>query len=186
MIITCIANLINTLTLSGIKIHFTTLVKKRKMRKHSSIKIIWQNYLKSNPGVKERKRPIETHFCDNQKDADECAYLVQKSIKQATSTSDWWYKKYKMQYPKIGDQYIITNWDGEAKAIIETTKVSFVKYCDISEEYAVIEGEGDKTLDYWKSVHWAYYIREMKPFKETPHEEMIIVCEEFKTIYSMD
>ena len=29
------------------------------------------------------------------------------------------------------------------------------------DEYAEIEGEGDKSLAYWNKVHWEYYTREM-------------------------
>jgi len=48
---------------------------------------------------------------------------------------------------------------------------------------AKTEGEGDKSLDYWKRVHEVYYNREMKPHRDKFDENMIIVCEYFKTIY---
>ena len=42
----------------------------------------------------------------------------------------------------------------------------------LKEDIARIEGEGDKSLVYWKKVHWNYYSREMAPFNEQPTEEM--------------
>jgi uncharacterized protein YhfF len=42
---------------------------------------------------KIRETPSSFYFCDNKKDADQCAELVVKGIKQATATSLWWYKK---------------------------------------------------------------------------------------------
>lgn len=149
-----------------------------------SVGKIWTDFLSNNPTNKITERPLSFYFCDNQNDADECAELVVKGIKQATATSMWWFEKNKEPLPNVGDQFIITDWNGNAKAIIETTKIEQVPYNEITEEFAETEGEGDKSLSYWKKVHEAYYKREMEPFGEPFYEEMIIVCEYFKTIYS--
>jgi len=147
-----------------------------------SVEILWNNYI--NKSTKKKiKTPPSFYFCDNEFDANECADLVVKGIKRATATSLWWYKKNNESLPKIGDQYIITDWNGNAKAIIETTKIEQVPYNKITSEFAEIEGEGDKSLEYWKKVHKDYYTREMKPFNEQFDENMIIVCEQFKTVY---
>lgn len=61
--------------------------------------------------------------------------------------------------------------------------MEIVKFKDISSEYAFTEGEGDRSLDYWKIVHWNYYKGEMEDFGEFPDEEMDIVCEYFVTIW---
>jgi len=143
----------------------------------------WKNFQENNIEYKNASQPQSFYFCDNKKDADECAELVVKKIKQATSPSAWWFKKNNEPFPKAGDIAIVTNWDGNPKAIIRTTKVEIVKYKNISPEYARLEGEGDKTLEYWKKVHWIYYQNEMKEFNEFPTEDMEIVCEHFETIW---
>ena len=109
--------------------------------------------------------------------------MVVKKIKQATSPSVWWFEKNNIDIPQIGELAIVTNWDNEPKAIIRTKKVEIVKYKNITALYAFIEGEGDKSLAYWKKVHWDYYTDEMKEFVEYPTEEMEIVCEYFETIW---
>ncbi|WP_314244713.1 ASCH domain-containing protein [Empedobacter tilapiae] len=143
----------------------------------------WRNFQENNIEYKKTSQPQSFYFCDNKKDADECAELVVKKIKQATSPSVWWFKKFNEPFPKVGDVAIVTNWKGNPKAIIRTTKVEIVKYKSITPEYALIEGEGDKTLEYWKKVHWIYYQNEMKEFNEFPTEDMEIVCEYFKIIW---
>lgn len=148
-----------------------------------SVEILWKNYIAQNPENKSLKTPISFYFCDNEFDANDCADLVVKGIKRATATSLWWYEKNNESLPKVGDQYIITDWSGNAKAVIKTTKVDQVPYNKITSEFAEIEGEGDKSLEYWKKVHKDYYTREMKPFNEEFDENMIIVCEQFKTVY---
>ena len=142
----------------------------------------WNTFQENHPEYADVK-PLTYHYCDNKKDADECADLVVKKIKQATSPSVWWFEKYNEEFPKIGDLAIITNWDGEPKAIVRTIKTEIVKFKDITAEYARIEGEGDKSLAYWKETHWAYYTNEMKRFGEQPTLDMEIVCEYFETVW---
>jgi len=155
-----------------------------KMKENNkSIENFWNEFLNKNPNNRIKEMPESFYFCDNEKDANECAELVVKGIKQATATSLWWYEKNNEPLPKIGDQFIITDWKGNAKAIIQTTKFEQVPYNKITAEFAEIEGEGDKSLEYWKRVHEAYYKREMEPVGDKFNEEMIIICEYFKTIY---
>jgi len=67
-------------------------------------------------------------FCDNEKDANECAELVVKGIKQATAGSLWSYEQENETLPNVGQLYIITNWKEQAKAIIEITKIEQVAF----------------------------------------------------------
>lgn len=149
----------------------------------SAITKFWNDFVNENSDYKDHDLPNAWYFCDNQKDANECAELVIKGIKQATATSLWWYETNKHPLPQIGDINIVTNWKGEPKAIIQTTKIERVAYKDIDAEFAATEGEGDGSLEFWRTVHWAYYSREMKPYGDSPSEDMIIVCEHFKTLW---
>ncbi|APS40253.1 MULTISPECIES: ASCH domain-containing protein [Salegentibacter] len=148
-----------------------------------SVITLWEDFLTQNPQNKLGEVPVSFYFCDNEKDANECAELVVNGIKRATATSLWWFKKINKPLPRAGDQQIVTDWNGNAKAIIETLKIEQVPFNKITEEFAATEGEGDKSLKYWKKVHKAYYEREMISYPEKFSEEMIIVCEYFKTIY---
>ena len=149
----------------------------------NSMTSYWKEFQNKNSEYNNIQQPPSFFFCDNKKDADECAELVVRKIKQATSPSVWWFKKNNEPFPKIGDLAIVTNWNGVPKAIIRTTKVEIVKFKNITSEYAQVEGEGDQTLNYWKKTHWDYYTNEMKEFNEYPSEEMEIVCEYFETIW---
>jgi len=78
---------------------------------------------------------------------------------------------------------IITDWNGEAQCIIETTNIDIVPYKDVTEEFAAREGEGDKSLEYWKRAHWSFFSREMKEIGKEPTEDMLVVCEEFEVVF---
>ncbi|MGB5819096.1 MAG: ASCH domain-containing protein [Saonia sp.] len=144
---------------------------------------MWGDYLDTHLEDAFAKAPKVIHFCDNQKDADECAALVSKGIKKATSHSLLGLQYRKEPLPKLGDFMVITNWAGKAKCIVKTTAVKLKPFFSIDEAYAQIEGEGDKSLDYWKKVHWDYYTRELEPFDRVPRESMIVVCQEFEKVF---
>ena len=150
---------------------------------HTSVLELWEAFIQANQDYKELEMPASWYFCDNEKDAKECAKLTQEGIKQATSTSLWWFEKNNSPLPQIGELNIVTDWYGIAKAIIKTVKVEQIPYSEITEKYAAIEGEGDQSLAYWKKVHWDYYSREMEEYNEKPSEDMLIVCEHFETVF---
>src|SRR5690606_15965696 len=89
----------------------------------NSITDYWKKFQENNHDYIDVHQPQSFFFCDNKKDADDCAELVVKKIKQATSPSVWWFKKNNESLPKVGDIAIVTNWDDEPKAIIKTIKV---------------------------------------------------------------
>ena len=95
----------------------------KKDRQNSS-RLLWEKFIHKHPEYSSEEEPDSFYFCDNEKDANECAALVVKGIKQATATSKWWYDTHNEALPQIGDLYIVTDWNGNAKAIIKTTKVS--------------------------------------------------------------
>src|SRR5690606_23819413 len=148
------------------------------------IKAYWCEFQGKHPAYQHVETPQSYHFCDNEKDADECADLVRNRIKRATTHSFSWLQINNEKLPVKGDLAIVTDWNGNPVAVTKTTKVEIVQFKDITPEYAFIEGEGDKSLDYWKEVHWAYYTRELSEYKLKPTLDMELVCEYFETIWS--
>ena len=45
-------------------------------KNHKSVENIWSAFLKDNPNNRIKNTPLSFYFCDNEKDADECAELV--------------------------------------------------------------------------------------------------------------
>ena len=87
------------------------------IKKHNqSVENLWNAFLKVNPNNPIKKIPLSFYFCDNKKDADTCANLVVTGKKQATATSLWWFETHNEPLPKAGDQFVITDWDENAKA----------------------------------------------------------------------
>lgn len=55
-------------------------------------------------------------------------------------------------------------------------------YNEVTAEYAAIEGEGDGSLEYWRSAHWAFFSRECKRIGREPVETMPVVCSVFELL----
>ncbi|WP_196139134.1 ASCH domain-containing protein [Aliikangiella sp. G2MR2-5] len=123
------------------------------------------------------------HFCDNEKDANECLDLVLDGVKRATATAVWEFEMLDEPLPQIGDLYIVTDWDKVGHCVIQTTKVTTLAFNEISDEHAMLEGEGDKSLQYWQKVHRAYYARQFENTHFKPDDNMKIVFEEFEVVF---
>ncbi len=152
-------------------------------RAYPSVEAYWQDFQHNHPAYSEVEIPLSYHFCDNKKDADECAGLVRDGVKQATTHSLFFLEINNEKLPFAGDLSIVTDWDGNPVAVTRTTKVEIVQFKDITPAYAFTEGEGDKILAYWQEVHWAYYTRELHAYNSTPTVDMELVCEYFETIW---
>jgi uncharacterized protein YhfF len=77
---------------------------------------------------------------------------------------------------------VVTNWLGEAKAIIRTTRVEIRRFVDVDEAFAAAEGEGDGTLAWWRSVHQAYYERVLAGSSCIVDDDLEIACEHFEVL----
>ncbi|MCT4660815.1 MAG: ASCH domain-containing protein [Tissierellales bacterium] len=152
---------------------------------HKSVKEMWEKYLTSigDDITKTDKKYTSWHFCDNEKDANELAQLVKEDVKKATASL---YDLYEIEgevLPKVSDLSIITDWNGIAKCIIKTTNITHVPFKDVTEDFARTEGEGDKSLNYWRKAHIAAFSRGLKEFNQEFSEDMLVVCEVFKVVY---
>lgn len=116
-------------------------------------------------------------------DADALADLVLNGIKTATASAYPLYELEGEALPEEG-QYSVVLWqDGSAACIIKTTKVYTTAFCDVSPEQAYKEGEGDRSLAYWQTVHRNFFTKELRDAGLTFTEDMKVVCEEFIKVY---
>ena len=114
---------------------------------------------------------------------DELAELVLTGQKTATSSAYELYELEKEPLPQIGAYSVILDSKGEARCVIRTTKLAVIPFRDVSPEHAAKEGEGDKSLQYWRAVHKDFFTECLQkaglPFRET----MPVLCEEFEVCF---
>lgn len=114
---------------------------------------------------------------------DELAALVKSGIKTATSSAYDLYAKDNEPLPRVGEYSVILSSSGEAVCIIKTIKVEVLKYCDVTEDFAFKEGEGDRTLAYWRRVHEDFFTQELRAEGLEFSPEMKVVCEQFELVF---
>lgn len=78
--------------------------------------------------------------------------------------------------PVVGRTDIVLNWDGTPSLAIQTKSVDIVKFCDVSEEFALQEGENE-TLKEWQEDHKTYFKR-----NGGFDHQMKLVCECFEIV----
>jgi uncharacterized protein YhfF len=123
------------------------------------------------------------HFDDNEPSANELAQLVLAGTKRATASLVWSFEAQNRAPPKPGALSVVTNWQGKPLCVIETQAVAIVPFEEVSEEFALTEGEGDGSLRYWREAHWEYFGRECKRIGRMPSPSMPIACERFEVVY---
>ncbi|MEZ9132180.1 ASCH domain-containing protein [Vibrio breoganii] len=124
------------------------------------------------------------YFCADEYNANLCAQLILRGEKRASCSMEYWYSHEGEAMPAVGHLQVVTDWQGEPICIIEITSVDTCKYCDVSAEFAALEGEGDKSLDWWREAHWKFFSLECQELGITPTQEMLLVLERFKVVYS--
>jgi uncharacterized protein YhfF len=150
---------------------------------HPSVPRLWANYLATSGQPASTPCPPSWHFCDNEHDADTCAALVLAGRKRATAPSLWFFEIRNLPVPSAGDLDIVTDWKGVAQCIIRTTDVAIVRFRDVTADHARLEGEGDGSLEFWRTAHRAYYERELEGTQYSPADDMPIVCQYFDVIF---
>ena len=123
------------------------------------------------------------YFCADEYNANLCADLILRGEKTASCSMEYWYSHKGETMPEVGHLQVVTNWHGEPICIIELTSVKLCRFGEVTAEFAAEEGEGDKSLQWWREAHWRFFSLECKELGITPSEDMLLVLEKFKVVY---
>ncbi|HHA2326471.1 ASCH domain-containing protein [Enterobacter ludwigii] len=108
--------------------------------------------------------------------ASKLADLIKKGIKTASCGSFASYQQ-EEPAPKIGSYNIILDGQSIPVCVIRLVSMQLVRFCDVTEEFARKEGEGDLSLEYWQKEHQRFFTRE-----GYFSEEMELITEEFEVV----
>ncbi len=154
-------------------------------RIEDSVSQMWEDFTASNPQFKNHEIPESWFFHDNKADADRLANLTLNGKKTAMTSGLYvWYEEAGAELPSIGTKHIVTNFEGGAQAIIEITQVDTIPFNQLPKEYAAMDmGTNEEPLEKWRMAHWEFFTKIMEENGEKPTDEMLIVFEQFKTIW---
>lgn len=129
--------------------------------------------------------PSADQFGDTPELADELLSLVLSGRKRATCELKRWFETRDEALPKPGDYWIVTNSQGNPMAIIQTLQVDLCLVKEVDAQFAWDEGEGDRSLSYWKAAHDAYFHRQAEKDGFVYEDNMTCVCERFEKVWPL-
>lgn len=151
---------------------------------NEKIQLFWESYLRTLPENSPQKKYSAWSFGNTPKMKDELAALVLNGPKRATASLKWIYEKFpEEKIPEVGEFSIVLNSADEPVCIIETVSVEEKKFNEVDAAFAYTEGEGDRSLSYWKEVHWRFFSQECELIQCVPSEEMPVICEIFRVVF---
>jgi uncharacterized protein YhfF len=115
-------------------------------------------------------------------DPDHLAQLVIDGVKTATCSGFIFYEIENERLPSTQDYSIILNSNDEPLAIIKTVDVKILPMNEVTEDFAIAEGEGDRTYQYWKEAHTKFFTESLNSLGLEFSEDMMLVCERFKLV----
>lgn len=133
----------------------------------------------------DQRKPSDIFaFGDSPEMARELLELVLSGTKRATATRLAVYQKESKRPPAPGDLSLVLDGEDRPACVIETTIVNVAPFNTASETFAYTEGEGDRSLEYWRKAHLAYYRRECAAEGTVFAAIEPIVFEEFRLIWT--
>ena len=151
----------------------------------AAVDAYWEQFLASLPADSPyRGRSfIAEGWGDGPEMADELGALIAQGTKTATCSSVWEWEAEGQTPPGVGTLTIVLDGKGEPLCIVETVEVTVRRYNEVDADFARAEGEGDRSLAYWRDAHKRFFTRTMARIGREFSEEMPLVCERFRTIY---
>lgn len=113
------------------------------------------------------------------------ADLVLKGEKTATASAYDLYAVDNDPLPQEGIFDVVLDSQDQVVCIVEVTKVSVQPFHQVSADHAYKEGEGDKSLAYWRQVHEEVFTEWMSEAGLTFTPDSKVVLEEFRKVYPL-
>lgn len=141
-------------------------------------KEMWEQFLESHPDVTQ-----EMDAWAFGAEPDQLAQLVLEGTKTATASAYDLYEVDKEPLPEVGTYDVVLDSHDKAICIIQIKKVSIVLFNQVSADHAFKEGEGDRSLAWWRDIHQQLFTQWFEECGLTFTEDSKIVLEEFEAVY---
>lgn len=146
------------------------------------IEEFWKEFLKSSGKAKDTPYTSEISFGE---DDETSAYFILEILsgkKTAFSTSFYAFEIDREPLPKKGNFYIVTDWQDNPYAVLETTEVTTLPFNTIPWSLAQKEDDAD-SFEEWKEIKTDFFTDDAEIMGYTFSQNMPVVFEEFKVIY---
>ncbi len=143
-----------------------------------SVEEFWAEFCVSS-GVSRGEAYQVWYFGNTPEMALELAGLVIAGVKTATASLAKT-NELEPQNAPIPDGYsVVTDFEGEPLCVIQTSEIRHLPFAEVDAEFAADEGEGDRSLEYWRRVHRDYFEKESARLGFEFNRDSIVCCERF-------
>ena len=120
-------------------------------------------------------RNLETFaFGDGPELADQLLALVLEGRKRATC----WAVSEGLKGTEIGKCMVVLDGQGRPRAVLQTVELHQRRFDEVDAAFASQEGEGDRSLAYWRAAHQRYFTR-----LNLHRPDMMLWCERFELLF---
>ncbi|MGK5737601.1 ASCH domain-containing protein [Micromonospora sp. URMC 103] len=102
--------------------------------------------------------------------------LVLAGVKTATAGLRSEYAAEGEELEHVGERLVLVDDDDHLVGVVEVTGVEVVRFADVTWDFARSEGEGDRSIEDWRSGHAAYWARLGTPVTD----DTDVVCIRFR------
>lgn len=115
--------------------------------------------------------------------AAELGALIAAGTKTATCSAlaEWEHDGDELPVP--GMLTVVLDGSDQPLCIVETSEVNILPFDQVPSDFAYDEGEGDRSLAYWREAHQRFFKRTFARIGGQFSEDMLLVCERFHKIY---
>ena len=111
--------------------------------------------------------------------ADSLGKLVRNGPKRATTSLLSSYHEDDEQLPRAGDLSVVLDGGGEPVCVIRAVSVEVRAFGLVDEAFAWKEGEGDRSLSYWRAAHVRFFASEGR----SVDDDTLVVLETFELLW---
>lgn len=105
--------------------------------------------------------------------------LVEAVLRGAKTATAGLQAEYELEgdaLPRVGDRFLLHDYDEKPVAVVETTEVRVLRVADVDLAFARDEGEGFDTVEEWRSAHETFW----RGWEIT--DDTLVVAERFRLV----
>ena len=110
--------------------------------------------------------------------------LVGAGHKRATAHLAMDFERNRIRRRVPGDYWVVLDTLNAPCYLVRITDVEAMPFDQVPESVAVREGEGDSSLEHWRSVHREYFQQQCAQWNVPWREDLVTVCEGFEVVAS--
>ncbi len=150
---------------------------------NTAVQKYWDEFLILNPAL-PKDTPYQSWFFGNTAEmAFELAELVIAGKKFATASLVSVNEADPEKAPIPYGYSVVTDFHGVPMCVVLTVEIRHLPFEEVDAQFASDEGEGVRSLEYWKDVHWRYFTREAAELGIDFNKRSIVCCERFRLLY---